>query len=150
MAYPFRSILCPIQFDPNMTQTLRLAAKIAKDHDGTLHLVHVVTLMVTLGEEAAYGCAVDETQDEVAKHELEEIASKELSGAKYDILTRAAVSGRIPRAVVDAAAETNADLIIMATHGRSGLPHLFMGSVTEEVVRAAPCPVLTVRPAEAQ
>jgi nucleotide-binding universal stress UspA family protein len=53
------------------------------------------------------------------------------------------------QAIVAAASKLKADLVIMATHGRTGLSHLFMGSVAEKVVRTASCPVLTVRAAEA-
>jgi nucleotide-binding universal stress UspA family protein len=48
-------------------------------------------------------------------------------------------------AILSYARDVNADLIVMGTHGRTGVAHLFMGSVAEHVVRAAPCPVLTVR-----
>jgi nucleotide-binding universal stress UspA family protein len=48
--------------------------------------------------------------------------------------------------IIEAAQEKAADLIVMATHGRTGLSHALMGSVAEKVVRHAPCPVLTIRP----
>ena len=56
-----------------------------------------------------------------------------------------AVLGQPAKAIVDHAIAINADLIVMGTHGRTGLAHLLMGSVAEHVVRAATCPVLTVR-----
>jgi nucleotide-binding universal stress UspA family protein len=49
------------------------------------------------------------------------------------------------RTIVEHAARQNSDLIVMGTHGRTGLTHMFLGSVAERVVREAPCPVLTVR-----
>jgi len=52
----------------------------------------------------------------------------------------------VPAAILRYAVRNAIDLIVMATHGRSGIPHLFMGSVAEQVLRAAPCPVLTLRP----
>ena len=54
-------------------------------------------------------------------------------------------SGTAADEIVDAAVDYGCDLIIMATHGRSGLSHLLLGSVTEAVIRRAPCPVLAVR-----
>jgi universal stress protein A len=54
--------------------------------------------------------------------------------------------GRPDKAIVQRAKMEGADLIVMATHGRSGLAHVLLGSVTEKVVRSAPCPVLTVHP----
>jgi len=56
-----------------------------------------------------------------------------------------ALIGEPAKTIVDHAAAINADLIVMGTHGRTGLAHLLMGSVAEHVVRAAGCPVLTVR-----
>jgi universal stress protein A len=50
------------------------------------------------------------------------------------------------RKIVEVAADEKLDLIVMATHGRTGFSHLFLGSVAEKVVRTAPCPVLTIRP----
>src|SRR5262245_60965743 len=61
-------------------------------------------------------------------------------------MTRRVVVGPPYREIVEVARAEQADLIVMATHGRTGLSHLFMGSVAERVVRAAPCPVLTIRP----
>jgi universal stress protein A len=54
-------------------------------------------------------------------------------------------TGSASQSITDTANSDRADLIIMATHGRTGLAHMFLGSVTEKVVRTAACPVLTVR-----
>jgi nucleotide-binding universal stress UspA family protein len=54
--------------------------------------------------------------------------------------------GAAHRGIADAANSVKADLIVMSTHGRTGIAHALMGSVAEKVVRTAPCPVLTVRP----
>ena len=59
--------------------------------------------------------------------------------------TRAVVFGQPARAIVDYATQHGIDLIVMGTHGRGGMAHLFVGSVAERVVRTALCPVLTVR-----
>ncbi len=55
------------------------------------------------------------------------------------------LEGEAATVIAETAAETAADLVVMGTHGRSGLTRLIMGSVTEEVLRVAPCPVLTIR-----
>jgi nucleotide-binding universal stress UspA family protein len=60
-------------------------------------------------------------------------------------VTADAVIGMPASAIVDYAAATGTSLVVMGTHGRTGLAHLLMGSVAEHVVRTAPCPVLTVR-----
>jgi universal stress protein A len=59
---------------------------------------------------------------------------------------QAVVEGSPKVEIIRYASKQNIDLIVLATHGRTGLPHLMMGSVAESVVRTAPCPVLTVRP----
>jgi nucleotide-binding universal stress UspA family protein len=57
------------------------------------------------------------------------------------------VKGGIPESsIIEAVSELNIDLIVMASHGRTGLAHLVLGSVAEEVVRLAPCPVMVVKP----
>ena len=56
--------------------------------------------------------------------------------------------GRAWQEVTELAKETNADLLVIATHGYTGLTHVLLGSVAEKIVRHAPCPVLTVRPEE--
>jgi nucleotide-binding universal stress UspA family protein len=59
---------------------------------------------------------------------------------------RRTVTGVTARAIVQQAGDKQADIIVMGTHGRTGLAHMLLGGVTEEVVRTAPCPVLTIRP----
>ena len=84
--------------------------------------------------------------------DLERQATAELArvlpdaqGAKIEV-TRAVMIGSPPRKIVETAEAEHVDLIVMATHGRTGLSHLLIGSVAERVVRTAPCPVLTIRP----
>ena len=69
----------------------------------------------------------------------------ETHGSQVEV-TRRVVVGIPYRKIVDLAEEEKSDLIVMTTHGRTGLSHLVMGSVTEKIVRTAPCPVLTIRP----
>jgi nucleotide-binding universal stress UspA family protein len=64
--------------------------------------------------------------------------------AQIEVST-AMLSGRPARAILDEATNRDVDLIVMGTHGRTGVTHLVVGSVTEQVVRTAPCPVLTIR-----
>jgi universal stress protein A len=61
----------------------------------------------------------------------------------YELLTR---SGEPAAGILMAQADISADLIVMATHGRTGISHFFVGSVAERVVRESGCPVLTIRP----
>ena len=65
--------------------------------------------------------------------------------ARVEVMCQA-VPGTSYYKIVEVAEAAKVDLIVMATHGRTGFSHLFMGSVAERVVRTAPCPVLTIRP----
>jgi nucleotide-binding universal stress UspA family protein len=69
----------------------------------------------------------------------------EAQSAQIEVI-RSVVIGSPLRKIVEAAAAKHVDLIVMATHGQTGLSHLLIGSVAERVVRTAPCPVLTIRP----
>jgi nucleotide-binding universal stress UspA family protein len=85
--------------------------------------------------------------DEIETHpqtHLEKWARKNLRG--YEKLKLLVRSGPASDTICRAAEETRANLIVMATHGRAGVRHLIVGSVTEQVLRDAPCPVLTVNP----
>ena len=146
MAYPYHSILSPIQFDDPSLVALGMAKQIALTHGATLHLLHVVPMLQAFGEPD-----VEEGKHtpEEAKAEitLREIAAQHLTGVKTVIHTCLASQRGLAHAVVKIAGELDADLIVMKTHGRKGLSHLLLGSVSEEVLRTAPCAVLTLTPA---
>ncbi len=63
----------------------------------------------------------------------------------YEILSRVSLGGGVFYEIIQSAKKESADLIVMGTHGRTGLDHLILGSTAENVVRKSPCPVLTVR-----
>jgi universal stress protein A len=142
MAYPFKAILSPVQFDDNSMAALTVAKALALTYGATVHVLYVVPIILVPGE--GYIVYSLEEQELNAKKALAEMAQQHLSGVNYKILTKI---GEIAKSVLDVAHEIRADLIVMATHGRTGIPHFFLGSVAEKVVREAQCPVLTVRPA---
>ena len=117
----------------------------------TLHVLHVAenVLISTLGAET-YAAVMPTLQEEVettARKRLDELlVDSDRSGP----VTKGAVmtSSSPALAIVDFAKDNNIDLIVIGTHGRTGLAHMVMGSVAEKVVRYAPCPVLTVRERE--
>ena len=81
--------------------------------------------------------------EQVAKEKLQEIAQKHLSGGiGYEILTRV---GGAAEGILETAEAVGAELIVLATHGRTGVARFFLGSVAERVVRESSCPVLTIR-----
>jgi universal stress protein A len=146
MAYPYRSILNPIQFDDPSLLALGLAKLVAADHGATLHLLHVVAKLRAIGEPEV---SEDEHSpaEEQARAKLQEIAAQHLAGVQHKIQTASASERALAKAVVRVATEVDADLIVLKTHGRKGLSHLILGCVAEEVLRTAPCPVLTLTPA---
>jgi universal stress protein A len=146
MAYPYRSILVPIEFDDPSLAVLAVAKQIAADKQATLHLLHVVQMLPAFGEPDVRPMA-HTLEDEKALTMLKEIGSQHLDGAKHEIHVAGAAPRSLAKAVVRQATEVEADLIVLKTHGRKGLSHLILGSVAEDVVRTAPCPVLTLSPA---
>ncbi len=141
MAYPFKAILSPVQFDDNSMAALSVAKELALTYGATVYVLYVVPIILVPGE--GYIVYSLEEQEQNAKKSLAEMAQQRLSGVKYETITKI---GEVAKSVLDVAHEVHADLIVMATHGRSGIPHFFLGSVAEKVVREAQCPVLTVRP----
>ncbi|MDO8431020.1 MAG: universal stress protein [Candidatus Binatus sp.] len=141
MAFPFRNILCPVDFDDNSLEALDTAANIVRQNDGTLFVIHIVPMIVPPAGMVGY---VDlyKGQEETARGKLEEIARKRLAGIKYELLTPV---GEPAGAILNAERKTRADLVVMATHGRRGFSRFLLGSVAELVLRESTCPVLTVR-----
>jgi nucleotide-binding universal stress UspA family protein len=143
MAYPFKKILCPIQFDDPDFVALGLTGQVAKDNGATLYLLHVVPIIPAIGEPET-GVTVHARAEDEARKQLQELAEQRLAGVKCEALTRVAGPGEVARAVLEAANDIDCDLIVLKTHGRKGLTHFIMGSVAEQVVRRAHCPVLTL------
>ena len=142
MSYPFKKILCPVQLDDSEQIALDLASHLAKDMDATVYLLHVVPIMPIDAPNVTI--TVDTQAEENARARLQAIAAERLAGLKSEIITKIAGPGEVARSVLEAAAELNSDLIVLKTHGRSGLAHFVMGSVAEQVVRRAHCAVLTL------
>jgi nucleotide-binding universal stress UspA family protein len=139
------TILVPSDFSECSDAALRYGLELARRFDARLHLLHVVQDPLTQpwaaeGFSAPLFEAVEKWQRE-AKARL--AAAIPLSD-----VGRVTVSATVawPYAeILRYAAENDVDLIVMGTHGRSGVSHMLLGSIAEKVVRHAPCPVLTVR-----
>ncbi|HYB90526.1 MAG TPA: universal stress protein [Candidatus Binataceae bacterium] len=135
----FKRILCPMDFDANSNAALALAQRIAVQNHASIHLVHIVPLPPPGPEIGAWSGML--ARD--CKKKLEQIARRKLGDkVQYEVHVKA---GRPDVDVLNAVKRLRADLVVMATHGRSGLKRFFLGSVAEKVVREAGCPVLTVR-----
>ncbi len=146
MAFPYKRILCPVDFDENSGVALREAVGLASECGATLHLLHVVQITPPMDEAATGGLAVGEIyqpQIETARRELEQMIVTIPAAVKREAMIEIGTPGG---AILDAQVKVDADLIVMATHGRKGLKHLVLGSVAERIVRESPVPVLTIRP----
>ncbi len=139
-----RRILVPVDFSPNSRKAVDYASAFAKQFGATLTFLHVVQLNYAYGE---FG-AIDFT---AVEREMRAGAEKELAGlisaaAGTGLDARSMVrEGSPPKVIADVARELQSDLLVISTHGYTGLRHVLMGSIAESVVRYAPCPVLVVR-----
>lgn len=145
----YRHLLVPTDFSLGSSVAIDAALDLAKALSARVTLVHVVELpasyMMTYAEGLAW--PVDEL-DTAAKRELSELVAQVKK--RHPAVTSLVVSGDPQEAITKAATEVGADLIVMATHGRRGLAHAFLGSVAERVVRTSRVPVLTVGPQHAK
>lgn len=141
----FQSILVPLDFSVPSKQALDAAAAFARRFKAKLTLLHVVAPVATPDFAASFPLVME--NDKVmaaAKAELVRLvtAARFPRGTVEKVLVR---FGSAFHEIADAAGTLKADLIIISTHGRTGLKHALLGSTTERVVRHAPCPVLVVR-----
>ena len=132
----FQRILCPIDFDRISIPALELAVSMAKQNNGRVYLFHIIPKV----EAPRLSADIKE----VATNSLRGVARKWLHGkVPYEIIVR---TGAPVAGLLKAEDELSIDLVVMATHGRTGRKHTLLGGVTEQVVRRSTCPVLTVRP----
>jgi nucleotide-binding universal stress UspA family protein len=141
-----KNVLVPVDFSDASRAALDRAAALATRLGASVHLLHVWELPDALppGEpDSASGTQLASVMEKYAHQGLEAFAAE--ARAKNIAIQSASVQGgTIWRAIVRAAETTPYDLIVMGTQGRKGLARALLGSVTERVVRCAPCPVLSV------
>jgi nucleotide-binding universal stress UspA family protein len=144
MARQFKKVLCPIDFSTDSFTALDYATDFARQSDGQLVIMHVVDNPLTdfYGPRGANFYAEVEHAIEKSKQMLAEVARTHAAGVPYEIVVK---HGNPYTEILDLATAQHVDMIAMSTHGRTGPQRLVIGSVAEKVVRAAPCPVFTVR-----
>jgi len=135
-----KKILFPTDFSHTGDAALRFATSLAHDTGATLLIVHVEEPPLAYGGGEMYYGMPDPNIDEL-KRMLAEISPPDPEVP----CERRMVSGDPAGAIVRVAEEENVDMIVLGTHGRTGLTRLLMGSVAEAVVRRAECPVVTVK-----
>lgn len=143
-----KTILVPTDFSACADEALARATQLAKLVHADIHLLHAYELPTTVFMvEAPLSLPqefYDRLRDGARKIVDERIARLAAEGVKA---TGWVVCDSPTRAILDAAAKTRADLIVMGTQGRTGMKHVLLGSVAERVVRLADCPVMTVKSA---
>jgi universal stress protein A len=157
----FGRILCPVDLSSSSLEALKLAVKMTQASGATLYLLHVIDnpfdelymSSITQADPALLGLYKSEPLKRArivrATEDHSEVLLKQFSNESVGALPKVRYrieSGNPFEAILDTAETTRADLIVLATHGRTGIKRLIIGSVAEKVVRHAPCPVLIVKP----
>jgi nucleotide-binding universal stress UspA family protein len=141
-------ILCAVDFSEASREAKDVAADVARRCEGELTLVHVAMPPVpTAGDLLVSEADLSRTSAEQARFALE--GWRESAEARAERPVKAIVLvGSPAQEVVRQARDEQADLLVVSTHGRTGLARLVLGSVAEQILRHAPCPVLAVKPRE--
>ena len=143
---PFTNILVATDFSDCSVEACAYALTLARKFDASLQIVHVINEPVDLRGFYVPHISFDQLEKEIADGAvsmLETFCKANL--VDFGNYTTTVVSGVPYEEIIRTAQEQDASLIVIGTHGRSGLDHLIFGSTAERVVRGAPCPVLTIR-----
>jgi len=145
----WKRIVCPIDFSEVSMSALRLAKEICFSQQGTLVAVYVVEPIVAPTDFTYGSLTSGELEDRLVERSRQALAEViESAGLKEPQVVQRVERGRASAEIVRVADEEKADLIVIGTHGYTGMAHVLLGSTAERVIRKAPCPVLTVRPKE--
>jgi universal stress protein A len=144
---PIRTILAAVDFSPSSAPVVDAAVTLARQFDAKVRLVHAYDVPIPLV--SPYEVAIPEPY----LQETRRIAAEKLAALVEQVRAKGisadSLLSEVPAAaaIVRAAEESKADLVVIGTRGHTGLKHLLLGSVAERTVRLAPCPVLTVKAA---
>jgi nucleotide-binding universal stress UspA family protein len=141
------SILAPTDFSTHSARAVRYACQLAERLNAPLHLLHVLSEIVPAGPDPLLMPVMPpqfyKENEERALATLEQLP--EPTWEKPSEVIRAVRWGSPVDTIVSYAIDHRIGMIVIATHGRSGLSHVLLGSVAEHIVRDSPCPVLTIR-----
>ena len=142
-----RRILFASDFSTTSRRAFSTAVKTAKRAQASLSIVHVLAPFLPVGPDQYVGPEtweeIDEKTRKWATHNLVKLADKAKAGGVRT--TTFLLQGAPAREITRFAKKKHADLLIIGTHGRTGLAKLFLGSVANQIVATASCPVMTVR-----
>jgi nucleotide-binding universal stress UspA family protein len=142
----FRRILVPHDFSAPASHALAVAGDLAAAYGGRITVLHVLTPFYSVPGYPTQAAIAWTPPTEMAaerRARLEQLVRKLLGSRARGVTCKAVVGEAVPAILAEARA---ADTIVMATHGRTGVVRLLIGSIAERVVRLSPIPVLTVRP----
>jgi universal stress protein A len=143
----YETLLVPYDFSPHSRAALDLAVDLARRLGGRIELVHVLQppSFAYPGFEGTIAVPTNLVElERIVEDALARVADEVRApdvAVEFEIIEAESIAGTL----CDVAARRGADLIVMGSHGRTGLAHVFLGSVAERTLRRAPCPVLTVR-----
>ncbi len=145
----FRKILAPVDFSETSVAALKYAVELARGFNGTVHVLHAWQAPVYLRPDlTVWSGEVSATLGDQIRHAAEDAMRDLLSKLGLDsdkAITTEIVEGAAFEKILEVAENGKFELVVLGTHGRTGLSHALLGSVAEKVVRLAKCPVLTVR-----
>ncbi|MFZ5587457.1 MAG: universal stress protein [Thermodesulfobacteriota bacterium] len=146
----FKRIMFPVDFSEASEMVFPHALTLARKNDATLHLFHVVRDLAKIGLFYVPGLELSALKLDMAAgadKKMEEYVQRQAGDFK-DVRTSVDIVtiGDEAEEIVKFAKENDMDLVVMPTHGRKGLAHAFLGSVTERVIRNSPIPVMVVNP----
>jgi nucleotide-binding universal stress UspA family protein len=149
---PFKKIVWPTDFSEAAYEGLKIARELATQFAAEILLVHVVAPMPTMyGGDAPTGFHIPSVLEEFQKSAQKSLDDIRREKIPADIEARKfVIAGRPAHEIVTLAAQEKADIIVISTQGESGWQRFVFGSVAENVVRHAECPVLTVRAPNAE
>lgn len=144
--YRIKKILIPVDFSDYSKSALKFAIDFAKIFNAKLYLVYVIEPMIYPTDFSIGQVAIPAVESDIttrAEEELKDLVKQEVPPElESEIIIK---SGKPFIEIIETASEMDCDLIIIATHGHTGVEHLLFGSTAEKVVRKAPCPVLSLR-----
>jgi universal stress protein A len=145
-----RSILAPTDFSKHAAKAVRYACLLAERLGAELHLLHVLSDIVPVGPDPMLTPVLPPEYYAEAKEQSHQMLDRTLlpEWGRPSAVETAVRWGEPVEEIVAYAREQAIDLVVVATHGRTGLSHVLLGSVAERIVREAPCPVLTIRDRE--
>jgi len=144
--YDVKKILFPVDFSSNSYQVADYVISFARKFDAHIYLIHVLECLVPLQGFYIPHISVETLEEDLKKaadKKMEEFIHKKMQDSRA--ITSQVIIGIPHVEILKMAQEQGIDMIIMGTHGWTGLEHVIFGSVAGKVVRKAPCPVLTVR-----